>query len=86
MARSTKRSEKEVLPDRLPGSEEASLVAADVASYLSHIRALIVAGNVKLASKSLDNFRLRFGEKWFDVSEIREIDMQIKRMKGITGK
>lgn len=58
----------------------------DVASYVSHIRALIVAGNLRMANKSLESFRLRFGEKWVDLSEIREIETQVKRMKALSGK
>ncbi len=67
--------------DRHPEAQPAGLIPADVASYISHIRALIVAGNLRMASKSLESFRVRFGEKWFDLSEIREIETLIMRMK-----
>ena len=67
-----------------PGADR--LMPDDVASYVSHIRALIVAGNLRMASKSLNGFRVRFGEKWVDLPEIREIETQIMRMKALTGK
>lgn len=67
-----------------PGADR--LMPDDVASYVSHIRALIVAGNLRMANKSLESFRLRFGEKWVDLSEIREIETQVKRMKALSGK
>lgn len=83
MARNIKRSVNKWSSERLPGAQEAIPVPAEVASYLSQIRALIVAGNATLASKSLDNFRVRFGEQWFDMSEIKEVEIQIRRMKGL---
>ena len=86
MGRNNQPTGGQGLSHKTPDTEATGLIPMDVSAYISQIRALIVAGNLKKASKSLDSFRVRFGGKWLDLYEIKEIEAQITRLKVLTGK
>lgn len=67
------------------GEPRGQGLPAEVDSYLSHIRALIVAGNIERACKSFAAFQSRYACTWDEVEEIRELEMQLNRLKPATG-
>ena len=70
-----------VFPDMHAGENRDKVLPAELDSYLSHIRALIVAGNIEKAYKSLTDFQARFAGTWAEIEEIRELEMQLDRLK-----
>jgi len=85
MSRKKKPAGLLTVPDVPADEPRGQAIPAEVDSYLSHIRALIVAGNIEKACKSFAAFQSRFACTWDEVEEIRELEMQLNRLKPASG-
>lgn len=63
--------------------DDHACLPVEIASHISHIRALIISGHVRKAEKILGAFCKRFAGSWAELPEINEIESHLVEMKSV---